>query len=179
MLDTLISSKTRVKLLLKFFLNSDTKAYIRGLESEFKESANAIRTELNNLEKAGMLKCETEGNRKYFRANTAHPLYEQLHQIVMKQVGINQLVENVTQRLGNLERVYLVGSFARGIDSPILDVVFIGNIDRIYLLQLIEKAEDLIGRRIRYIVYGQLSTFQAHASTFSPKPVLLWDQMDV
>ena len=50
MLETLISSKTRIKLLLKFFLNSKTKSYLRNLESEFGESTNAIRVELNRLE---------------------------------------------------------------------------------------------------------------------------------
>ena len=55
MIETLISSKTRIKLLLKFFLNSNTTAYLRSLESEFGESTNAIRIELNRLEEAGML----------------------------------------------------------------------------------------------------------------------------
>ena len=55
MIETLISSKTRIKLLLKFFLNSNTTSYLRSLESEFGESTNAIRVELNRLENAGML----------------------------------------------------------------------------------------------------------------------------
>ena len=84
MIEALISSQTRIKLLLKFFLNSKTKAYLRGLESEFGESTNAIRLELNRFEKAGMLSSEIEGNRKFFTANTAHPLYRELHNIVLK-----------------------------------------------------------------------------------------------
>ena len=50
MLDTLITSKTRIKLLLKFFLNAQTKSYLRSLEGEFGESTNAIRLELNKFE---------------------------------------------------------------------------------------------------------------------------------
>ena len=53
MIEALISSKTRIKLLLKFFLNSKTTSYLRGLEAEFGESSNAIRIELNRFEKAG------------------------------------------------------------------------------------------------------------------------------
>lgn len=174
MLETLISSKTRLKLLLKFFLNSNTRAYLRGLESEFKESATAIRTELNSLEGAGMLVSETEGNKKYFRANTKHPLYEQLHQIVRKQVGIDQVINSVTKRLGNVEYVYLVGSFARGLDSPILDVVFVGNIDKIFLVKLIERAETLIGRKVRYLVYSAEEFERCVDGTFNPAPLLVW-----
>ena len=69
MLDTLISSKTRVKLLLKFFLNSNTRSYLRSLETEFGESTNAIRIEINRFEQAGMLSSELVGNKKMFRAN--------------------------------------------------------------------------------------------------------------
>ena len=50
MLDSLITSKTRIKLLLKFFLNTSTHAYLRGLADEFGESTNALRLELNHLE---------------------------------------------------------------------------------------------------------------------------------
>ncbi|MFZ4634996.1 MAG: ArsR family transcriptional regulator, partial [Saprospiraceae bacterium] len=55
MIDALISSKTRIKLLLKFFLNSNTTAYLRNLESEFGDSTNAISIELNRREEAGLL----------------------------------------------------------------------------------------------------------------------------
>ena len=67
MIETLISSKTRIKLLMKFFLNSKTTAYLRGLEGEFGESTNAIRLELNKLEKAGMLSSFSKGNKKMWR----------------------------------------------------------------------------------------------------------------
>ena len=68
MLETLISSKTRIKLLLKFFLNSKATSYLRGLESEFGESSNGIRIELNRFEKAGMLSSFVKGNKKYFKS---------------------------------------------------------------------------------------------------------------
>ena len=54
MLDSLITSKTRVKL-LKFFMNPETRSYLRSLAEEFGESTNAVRVELNRLEKAGIL----------------------------------------------------------------------------------------------------------------------------
>jgi hypothetical protein len=62
LLDSLITSKTRVKLLLKFFLNPETKAYLRGLSDEFGESSNGVRLELNRLTKAGLLTSESDGN---------------------------------------------------------------------------------------------------------------------
>jgi len=67
MLEALITSKTRIKLLLKFFLNSSNTGYLRGLEPEFGESTNAIRQELNRFEAADLLLTSVEGNKNYTR----------------------------------------------------------------------------------------------------------------
>lgn len=172
MLDVLISSKTRIKLLLKFFLNSGTAAYLRGLETEFGESTNAIRTELNRLEEAGMLESFSEGNKKFFRANTLHPLFNEIRSIVLKTVGLDQIVEKVIQNLGEVNLVYLTGNFAAGLDSDVIDLLLIGNVDRDYLSQLVFKVEDLINRKIRYAVYPTVEA--ARFDTFNPKPFLIW-----
>ena len=154
MIETLISSKTRIKLLLKFFLNSNTTAYLRSLQGEFGESTNAIRLELNRLEDAGMLTSFSKGNKKIFQANTKHPLFKEIHNIILKQVGIDRIIENVIERLGDVDQVYLTGDFAKGIDSSIIDLLFVGNVETDYLVQLIEKVEKMIHRRIRYIIYS-------------------------
>ena len=107
MISTLITSKTRIKLLLKFFLNPDNSAHLRGLESEFGESSNAIRLELNRLEKADMLHTEHQGNKKLFKVNLQHPLYNEINSIVKKYFGLDVIVEWIANRLGNLKTVYL------------------------------------------------------------------------
>lgn len=155
MIGALISSKTRIKLLLKFFLNSSTKSYLRSLSSEFGESTNSIRLELNRLEEAGMLVSKLQGNRKVFQANSKHPLFGEVHNILLKHIGLDKVIETVIERLGNVKRVYLVGEFAKGMDSKIIDLIFIGDVDKAYLMKLIEKAEDIINRKIRYIIYSE------------------------
>ena len=130
MIETLISSKTRIKLLLKFFLNSNATAYLRNLEDEFGESTNAIRVELNRFEEAKMLTSRQEGKKKIFKVNATHPLFKELHSIVLKYVGLDRIVEHVINRLGQLEMVYLTGSLARGLDGDIIDLVFVGDIDK-------------------------------------------------
>jgi predicted transcriptional regulator len=139
MIEALISSKTRIKLLLKFFLNSNTKAYLRGLESEFGESSNAIRLEINRFEQAGMLKAEMVGNKKIFQANIEHPLFGEIHNILLKHVGIDHVIEQVVNRLGKVDRVFLIGDFSKGSDSNMIDLIFIGDIDTSYLINLKPK----------------------------------------
>jgi hypothetical protein len=144
MIDTLITSKTRVKLLLKFFLNPGNAAHLRGLETEFGESSNAIRLELNRLEKANMLLSQQEGNKKLFKVNSSHPLYSEINSIVRKYFGLDVIVNNIASRLGDLDSVYLTGDIAEGKDTGIIDLALIGKVDRTYLSQLVEKAEKLV-----------------------------------
>ena len=170
MLEALITSKTRIKLLLKFFLNPSTSAYLRGLATEFGESSNAVRLELNRLEDAGMLKTETSGNKKMFQVNKQHPLFGAVQQIVRKYVGIDEIINNILKGLGNLERVYLAGDFAKGMDSELIDLVLVGDIDRQYLSTTLEKAESVANKKIRYIIY---ESKEADAKVFDSKEYLL------
>jgi len=176
MIETLISSKTRIKLLLKFFLNSRTTAYLRGLESEFGESTNAIRLELNRLEQAGMLTSSADGNKKVFRANTRHPLFGEIHNILLKHIGLDRIIENVIERLGDVDKVYLAGEFSRGLDSQIIDLIFVGSIDKGYLVKLIDKVEGLIKRKVRYIIYDREEFEDIDWNKFDPEPLLVWSK---
>ena len=155
MLDALIQSKTRLKLLLRFFLNPDSEAYLRGLSQEFGESTNAVRVELNRFEEAGLIVPHKEGNKKVFQVNADHPMYSDLQRIAFKHFGLDQIVEEVIEKLGNVQSVYLTGDLARGLDANWIDIILIGDIDAIYLARLVEKAERLIKRKIRTLVYSQ------------------------
>jgi hypothetical protein len=176
MIEALISSKTRIKLLLKFFLNSNATAYLRGLESEFGESSNAIRLELNRFEEAGMIESWMDGNKKIFQANTRHPLFKELHNILLKYVGLDQIIENVIERLGEVQKVFLVGDFSKGLDSEIIDLIFIGDVDKGYLLQLVDKVEGLIHRKIRYLIYSEAEATTIDWAKYNPLPLLLWSR---
>jgi DNA-binding transcriptional ArsR family regulator len=90
LLNSLITSKTRVKILLKFFMNPETSAHLRGLATEFDESTNGVRVELNRLSEAGLLESSQSGNKIYYQANTKHGLYPEINSIVRKYLGIDQ-----------------------------------------------------------------------------------------
>jgi len=174
-----ISSKTRVKLLLKFFLNTTTTSYLRGLAEEFDESTNAVRLELNRLEQAGMLTSYSSGNKKLYKADKSYPLFSEIRDIVRKHLGIDQIIEAIVERLGDLEMAYLTGPFSAGIDAPIVDLILVGHIKLDYLAQLISKAEDLIGRKIRYIHYAPDQWDESRMGDFTYRPMLIWDKTKV
>ena len=150
MLDTIITSKTRLKLLIKFFVSSTNKGYLRGIAEEFNESTNAIRKELNQLSDAGYLSRTSENNRIYYQANTQHPLFQSLQNLVRTYLGIDQAVDYVLERAGDVETVSLLGDYAKGVDSGTIELMVLGDeLDKAYLLQLSAKLEKLLDKEIR------------------------------
>ena len=152
MLDTLITSKTRVKLLMKFFLNPGTRAYLRELASEFDESTNSVRVELNRLSKAKIISAENVGRTIEYHANAEHSLYNELQSLVRKYSGVDKLVETLIKKLGDVKTAYLVGDYARGIDSGLIDIVLIGKINKNELDRIAERRGKDISRKIRPMV---------------------------
>jgi hypothetical protein len=153
MIGSLITSQTRIKLLKKFFLNCSTRAHLRGLEAELGESSNSIRIELNRLEGAGLLDSVRNGNKKVYQANKKHPLFKDIHSIILKETGIDRVIEKVVSRMGRITQVFITGDFARGKDGPVINLVLIGkDIDEEYLSRKIEQAEKLVPRKIKYIL---------------------------
>lgn len=176
MLEALISSKTRIKILLKFFLNEHSISYLRGLEEEFNESTNSIRLELNRFEKAGFLNSFAQGNKKYFKANVKHPLFGEINSIVKKMVGIDYVVDYTLQQIGSLEKVYLIGKLANGLDCDTIDLVLVGDINIAYLVELITKAEKKVNKKIKFSVYSNADFDLEKIKDGSTPPLLIWSK---
>ncbi|MBM3176558.1 MAG: ArsR family transcriptional regulator [Bacteroidetes bacterium] len=152
MLDTLITSRTRLNLLLKFFSNPQTISYLRSLAEEFGESTNSVRLELNRLSEAGYLNSKADGNTITYRANTSHPLFPEISRIVSKYLGLDSLMEQVIYNLGDLRNAWIIGDYAKGKDTGLIDLVIVGAPDQQYLDTLLARAEQMISRKIRVLV---------------------------
>ena len=148
----LISSKTRIKLLIRFFFNPKTRSYLRELAKEFDVSTNAVREELNQLTKTDLLKSFKNGRQVHYMANIDHPLFPELKSMVGKVMGIDQVVDGIVTRLGALEKAYLIDDYAEGKDTGIIDLVLVGDIDQYHLNDLSRKTERYIKRKIRSLV---------------------------
>ncbi len=175
MLEALITSKTRVRLLVKFFLNPTLKAYLRQLANEFGESTNSVRLELNRLKEAGILESHHEGNTIVYQAKQDHPLFPEIRKIVTKVTGIDSVIESLIERIGNMEHAYLVGDYAKGTDSGLIDVVLIGDLDKIILQEAIDTAEKLIERKIRTLVLTK-DEFEGNTLKKNEPFLLLWSK---
>lgn len=160
--------------MLKFFLNPDNKAYLRSLEQEFNESTNGIRLELNKLEDANMLTHTFEGKKKVFQVNTQHPLYNDINSIVRKYFGLDMLLEKVLAKLEDLEAVYLLGDLANGLQSQVMELLFVGEPNRQYLSELTGVLEKKIGKKIAFSIFSKKDNYEQVLS--GQASLLLWNK---
>jgi hypothetical protein len=151
MLETLITSKTRIRILVKFFINAANNGHLRGLAEEMNESTNAIRKELNNLSEAGYLEKKANQNRVSYKANIHHPLFKTLQEIVFKHLGLDAIIDMILARMGNVQQIVLLGDYANGIDSGVIEVLIVGQeLNSTYIDQLSVKIEAEIKRKILF-----------------------------
>lgn len=163
MLDNLITSKTRLRLLIKFFISQANKAHLNGLANEFGESTNSIRKELNNLFNAGYLLKSKANNKVEYNVNTDHPLYETMRKVVLKHLGIEDIVEVVLDRMGKVDEIILIGDYAEGIDSGKIEIVLTGkNLNLEYISNLEKKIEKLINRKVIFYLSTKFISNQQH-----------------
>ena len=87
-----------------------------------------------------------------YNDNTDHTLFRDIQSIAIKYVGIDRIAANMVSSLGEVQSAYIIGDYAKGKDSGIIDLLLIGKINQVILQQLIEKTEKLINRKIRPMI---------------------------
>lgn len=179
MLDSLITSKMRVQILMRLFLDPNRHAYLRELAQDFHASPGHVRSELQQLAGAGLLSSNRAGRQIQYQADTSHPLFPELQSMVRKALGMDRIVDSIIERLGALEAAYVTGDYACGRDSGIVDLVLVGRIEHENLADLVAKTERYIKRKIRVLTltadeYDRLrDTLNQHAI------LLLWQRAPV
>lgn len=175
----LITSKTRIRILMRLFLNPGGNAYLRELADEFAVSPSQVKDELSQLSAAGLLESEKQGRQIHYRANTRHPLFPELQSMVHKALGMDRILESVVERLGRLELAFLLDDYAEGKDTGIIDLGLVGAIDTINLADLVAKTERYIGRKIRTLVLSR-EEYERMRPVLEKRPLLpLWISHEV
>lgn len=152
MLEALISSKVRVKLLTLFLLNPESEFYIREIVRMTGENINGVRRELANLESFGLLVGRRRGNQQYFTVNLDFFLYNDLQQLVLKTEGVARVIRENLTHLQSIECMFIYGSFARGTAGgrSDIDLFIVGDVNEEVLIPLMHASERAINREINY-----------------------------
>lgn len=167
MLNSIITSKTRLRLLIKFFISQANKGYLNGLANEMGESTNSIRKELNHLYGAGYLKKIKKNNKVEYQVNVKHPLYETLRKVVLKHLGLEDIVDSVLEKMGSVQKIILIGDYAEGKDSGNIEVFLIGkNLNTEYISQLEPKIEKMINRKVTFYLSSKFTSTQKNITLY-------------
>lgn len=172
----LITSKTTIRILSRLFLNADRRAYVRQLAGEFGISPALVRDKLQQLQQAGLLSSERAGRQVLYRANVSHSLFPELQSMVRKSFGMNQILESIIYRLGDLEAAFLLDDYAEGKDTGLIDILLVGAINQENLVDLVAKTESYIARKIRTMTVTA-DQFDEMQPLLDNRPyLLLWER---
>ncbi len=157
-LSDLITSKVRIKILELFFSNLKEIYHVRGIVREISEEINAVRRELEKLEKDGVLRKEPRGNRIYYSVRSEHPFYGDLISMVSKTTGLGKnLIEN-RNKIGKVSFIMFSGKFARMKDrrrEDDVDILIVGEVVLPELASLIRVEESKRAKEINYTVMSR------------------------
>ena len=160
---------------MRLFLNHEQQAYLRELSGEFNISSSQVAEELQQLNDAGLITCHKKGRQINYQANQTHPLFPELQSMVKKSLGMDQILESILERLGNLNQAFLIDDYAQGKDTGLIDLLLIGDIEHESLDDLVKKTEKYISRKIRTLVLTP-AEYEDMSNVFSDRPrLLLWE----
>jgi predicted nucleotidyltransferase len=155
MLERIFSSRVRVKILKAFFMSPGISHNAWELSTQIDEFYSAVWRELINLEQAGILSSTTTSQSKNYLINNACPIKDELSSIILKTVGLGDVIRSKLDKLGPINCILIFGSYASGeadLNSDI-DLLIIGKIDLVNLSGLIAELESEIKRQINFITF--------------------------
>lgn len=150
MLDQLFGSRTRLKLLRLFLSNPDSAYYVREITRKIDEQLNSVRRELSNLLLFGLITSDNREDKKFYQLNKKFALVKELTDLVLKsEVLLEQNFIKNLKESGRIRFLLLTGSFTGVKQSP-TDILIVGQVNKIKLVNAIEKFQREIGREINY-----------------------------
>jgi len=156
-IDKLFGSKTRVSLLSKLMMNPGKSFYIRELSSDLKIPYSMLYKEEKNLASLGIVIEEKKGKVTLVSVNKKLPYFAELKNLLVKTVGLSDLLRSVLLEMRGIRYALVYGSFASGEESESSDVdlLIIGDVNEEEVLKLISRAEKELGREINYILWSE------------------------
>jgi len=157
MIERILVSKVRIKILKLFFTDLKKEVHIRGIVRKIDEEINAVRRELKNLEAAGILIKDQRGNRHYYLVNKQCPIFSEILGLINKQYGLGKTIIEAANELGDIRYAVLTNSYItnKHENEYDVDLMLVGNIKMDLIAQIVKSAEQELGREIRYTVLSE------------------------
>jgi predicted nucleotidyltransferase len=153
-LGALITSQARIEILKLLMLNPADRRYLREVASLARVPVQSAQRELARLEKAGLLTATIEGNRKYYQANRQSPVFPEIKSILMKTVGLGDVLRQHLRDKGHsIQVAFLFGSYARGTEGAAsdIDLLVVGTMTGRALAGLLGPLRDSLQREVNSV----------------------------
>ena len=151
--------KVRAEVLRLLFADSAQELHLRELTRQSGLTLGTVQDELEKLTRADLITNRRDGNRRYYRANASHPLFPDLQQLVLKTVGLREVLVKALKDVKGVEVALVFGSLAagQGKASSDVDLMVIGTIGLREIAPRLRAATDTIGREINTVVMSPAS----------------------
>lgn len=167
----LLFPQVRAEVLRLLFADGSRELHLRELVRQSGLTLGTLQTEIDKLLAAGLLLDHRDGNRRYFRANSSHPLFSDLHNLVLKTAGLREVLTDALEGLDSIKFALVFGSVAAGTakaDSDV-DLLVIGDIGLRSLAPRLRPAAERLGREINPVVMSAAEFARERTS----KPLLV------
>jgi uncharacterized protein len=149
-------SKTKSGLLANMLLKQDKWWYLSELAKHMGVSPSTLQRDLDSFAKAGLINKKQDGNRAYFRANDKCPYFKELQGLIIKTVGVrNVIYEIIKEHEFKICVAFIYGSIARGeeVSSSDIDLMIIGDVKLSKIASNIRNAEKRLMREINPVIF--------------------------
>lgn len=146
----LLSSRGRAEIFRLLFGPTRGELHVRELERRTGLSDATVRQELKKLSRLGVVEARRDGNRRYYRANDAHPLYPDIRNLVLKTSGLTDVLREALDGAGDIELAFVFGSVASNTVKAHsdIDLMVIGTIGLRQLSKRLSGLEAKLGREV-------------------------------
>lgn len=149
--------KVRQRVLAVLFGAPDRSFYTNEVIGLAQSGAGAVQRELADLAAAGLLTVHKQGNQKHYQANTASPVFAELRGLVLKTMGLADVLRTALAPLATqIEQAFVFGSIAKQQDTASSDVdllVVSAQLSYGEVLAALEVASQTLGRTINPALY--------------------------
>jgi predicted nucleotidyltransferase len=154
----LLSSKIRAEIFRNLFgIAHDTSLHMREIERRTGFAIGTVQTELKKLQRLDIVSRLKDGNRVYYRANTAHPLYPCIRELVLKTCGLVDVIKEAIDNEKGIKVAFVFGSLAKQEEKAHSDVdlMVVGDIGLRKLTGLLIDVAGKVGREINPHIFSE------------------------
>ena len=145
----LLSSRVKAEIFRLLFGVQDQELHVREIERQSGLADATVRQELKRLVQLGLIEARRDGNRIYYHAQKQHPLFSEIHNLVLKTTGLVEVLRNALAH-DDIRVAFVFGSVASSTEKAHSDVdlMVIGSIGLRQLTKILSGVSGQIGREL-------------------------------